>query len=512
MSTKYIDQLIASPEGEDDLPNAVRAVFKHFLTRTQRFLKKRPLPTDASAFMEFEQSLLRLVVKISDHIIACVLLVATTTSSTTAGACEIREAACEARGHGLRNHRSAPVPLTFLGGSKIAVPAHYYAPDYSGRRGRRRTRRGRSGSGCYPALEHLGFIERFSPASASAISREATALASFREARESQASRGLDVSTNTVRRITRICGERLLRARDARVEGFEQGDLPDSRELAGKRVAVVFDGGRTRTRIPRRRGRRRHKTGRRGYDTPWREPKLMAIYAFDANGIKTTEPPMYEGTFESWDDAFRIFTAECSRRGIAAAVEVVVLGDGSRNIWDRVDPFIRALGIEPSRVTKVVDFYHATEHLTDLVQLCRGWSKAKRERWLASAKHHLKAGEVEKIIEAGEELKIGRRAPQVEKALNYFRERKDLMRYGAFKDAGIPRGSGVVESAIRRVVNLRLKGPGIFWEVDNAERLLALRTRYKAGRWNEAEHDFFALPAIACERRLLPRERTHAAA
>ena len=85
------------------------------------------------------------------------------------------------------------------------------------------------------------------------------------------------------------------------------------------------------------------------------------------------------------------------------------------------------------------------------------------------------------------------------------------MRYGAFKRAGIPRGSGGVESAIRRVVNLRLKGPGIFWEVDNAERLLALRTRYKAGRWAEVAQDLFGLLAISGVRRMLPRERTHAA-
>lgn len=511
MPRKCIDRIVASPEVEADLPEAIRAVFDHFLVQVQRLLETHPLPTSALAFLEFEQSIFRVVVKITDQIVACALVVVLASSAVDAGAREVRKAASEARGHGLRHHRTDPIPLTFLGGSKIAIPVPYYAPDYSGRRGRRRTRRGRSGNGCYPAIEHLGFVERFSPASASVISRDAAALASFREARDSLDSRGLNVSTNTVRRIAEICGERQLRARDARVDDFERGDRPDTQELAGKRVAVAFDGGRTRTRISRRRGRRRRKTRRRGYDTPWREPKLMVLYTFDAKGIKTTERPVYEGTFESWDDAFRIFTAECSRRGIAAAAEVVVLGDGSRNIWDRVDPFLNALNIDPTRVTKVLDFYHATEHLSDLVKLCRGWSKKKRERWLATAKKHLMNGKIEKILEAGERLKIGRRAPQVDKELSYFRARADLMQYGAFKKAAIPRGSGAVESAIRRVVNLRLKGPGIFWEVDNAERLLALRARYKAGRWRELEEDIFSLAAIAGVRRLLPRERTHAA-
>jgi len=43
---------------------------------------------------------------------------------------------------------------------------------------------------------------------------------------------------------------------------------------------------------------------------------------------------------------------------------------------------------------------------------------------------------------------------------------------------------GAVESAIRRVVNLRLKGPCIFWCKESAEAILMLRSYHKAGRWN----------------------------
>lgn len=44
-----------------------------------------------------------------------------------------------------------------------------------------------------------------------------------------------------------------------------------------------------------------------------------------------------------------------------------------------------------------------------------------------------------------------------------------------------PLGSGAIESAMRRVVNLRLKGGGIFWHESNANALLLLRSYYKAG-------------------------------
>jgi hypothetical protein len=37
-----------------------------------------------------------------------------------------------------------------------------------------------------------------------------------------------------------------------------------------------------------------------------------------------------------------------------------------------------------------------------------------------------------------------------------------------------------MESAVRRVINLRLKGPGIFWHEEHAEQMLLLRAYYKS--------------------------------
>jgi hypothetical protein len=366
--------------------------------------------------------------------------------------------------------------------------------------------------GCYPLFDHLGFVERATPALASEVARQSAALASFREAEDGLGARGVDLDGKTVRRLSEFCGERALRSRDALVETFERGERWGGGELAGKRVAAVFDGGRTRTRLSGKRGRRRRRTRRRGFKTPWREPKVLALYEFDKKGRKTGREPIYEGTFESWDDAFRIFAAECARRGVGDASELVVAGDGSDNIWDRIDEFIDKLGIDPARVTKVIDFYRASEHVTKLAGLCAKWSENRRQYWIARAMRHLKAGRIEKVIEAGEELKIGRRSPAVEKALDYFRKRKDAMRYAAFRARGLPIGTGVVESAIRRIVNLRLKGPGIFWEVDNAERMLILRARLKSNRWHELEADISSPIATTGPQRLLPRERTRAAA
>jgi hypothetical protein len=97
----------------------------------------------------------------------------------------------------------------------------------------------------------------------------------------------------------------------------------------------------------------------------------------------------------------------------------------------------------------------------------------------------LKKGQVDAVIADARNLCTGRAAKKIATHVEYFEERRAFMRYDEFLARGIPRGSGAVESAVRRVVNLRLKGPSIFWRARNVEAMLHLRSYLKAGRWNE---------------------------
>ena len=49
----------------------------------------------------------------------------------------------------------------------------------------------------------------------------------------------------------------------------------------------------------------------------------------------------------------------------------------------------------------------------------------------------------------------------------------------------LPIGSGQVESAVRRVINLRFKAPGSFWTETTVSGLMHLRAAFKAGRWDD---------------------------
>ena len=58
---------------------------------------------------------------------------------------------------------------------------------------------------------------------------------------------------------------------------------------------------------------------------------------------------------------------------------------------------------------------------------------------------------------------------------------------GDTRRKGLPLGSGAVESAVRRVINMRVKSPSTFWREDHVEGIIHLRAHSKAGRWCDIE-------------------------
>jgi hypothetical protein len=72
-------------------------------------------------------------------------------------------------------------------------------------------------------------------------------------------------------------------------------------------------------------------------------------------------------------------------------------------------------------------------------------------------------------------------------------------RYDKLKVLNLPIGSGAIESAIRRVLNQRIKGPAIYWKEKSAQAIILLRSYFKAGRWNTLKRIALApkLEAIA---------------
>lgn len=142
------------------------------------------------------------------------------------------------------------------------------------------------------------------------------------------------------------------------------------------------------------------------------------------------------------------------------------------------------MGLAPEKVVEVVDWYHAVETLRAIAKACR-WGESRRKAWVRKVQGYLYRGDVERVVAEIEALAIGSRANAVLKHCDYFRRNAHRMGYQELQARKLPLGSGAMESAVRRVINLKLKSPGKFWLLVNAEATLHLRSHLKAGHWGE---------------------------
>lgn len=67
----------------------------------------------------------------------------------------------------------------------------------------------------------------------------------------------------------------------------------------------------------------------------------------------------------------------------------------------------------------------------------------------------------------------------------YISKRPDFLDYQGALAAGLPIGSGAIESAHRYVIQSRLKRPGAWWTLDNLNNMLALRVLRANREWEE---------------------------
>lgn len=439
---------------------------------------------NAEDLRQMEEEVAGVMRHAADEVTAAVLR--QVTGDTTFEALTV--AAALSSGQPMRRSGRRDVNVTLLGGTTITLPQQQYVkPDRSSRPGPRRKpgKRGKSGVGYYPVLAALGIEWGVTPALAAEIARQVTASEAFRPALEALKSRGIDLGYKPTLRIASAFGQRAVRLRTEWVDEVHGGRARIAPVLRGKRVVVGIDGGRVRMRVPKRRGRRR-KNGHRGFDTPWREPKLFVVYVINEQGqIESTFRPVYDGTLDDSDAMFRTLAAYLKALGASEASEVIFLADGAAWIWNRLSALAAEVGIPPERVVQIVDWYHAVEYLGETAKKADHWTEKQRTAWLKDAKTLLYQGRIDDLAAAICALAVASGDPDIADRASYFTEHRDRMDYRAQKRKRRPIGSGAAESTIRRVINLRLKGNSKFWREENAEGMLLLRSYLKAGRFDD---------------------------
>lgn len=387
----------------------------------------------------------------------------------------------------LRSAEVRSVEVTLLGGSKTKVKTPYLPPRR--RRSKRDKKRGRSRrrrmqKGLYPVLAALGIWFGVTPALAGEICRQVADSDSVRTGREALARRGIDLGHKQTLRIVGKFGARAVEQRTQWL--LDAMERPATRgPLSGKRVVVATDGGRIRERVVCR-GRRNERTGHHRYDAPWCEPKLLTIYVVDDKGeVERSFRPILDGTLGDCDVVFTMLAAYLKALGAHEAMQLIILGDGAKWIWERTQRLADLVGLPRERMTEIVDWYHAVETLHTVVDARASLPDARRQRWLKRTKNALYAGNIVKLMKLFDEIAVGRKANEINKHRDYFKRNTKRMQFKTFAAASMPLGSGAIESGVRRVINMRMKANGTFWLYENAESMLLLRGYLKAGRFDD---------------------------
>lgn len=212
--------------------------------------------------------------------------------------------------------------------------------------------------------------------------------------------------------------------------------------------------------------RRKHRK------TEWKELRLMA--ARDVDKTQTH----YAATMDGVEAAGDLWENVVRSAGRALSTRVHGVGDGAT--WIAAQCLAR-LGPD---VGYLLDLYHVCDYLAAV------WPEQRE-----SVRRHrdlLKAGQIEAVLgalrERAESAYIPDAHAPARAALRYLENRPDQLDYPAALAAGLPIGSGLIESGNRHVLQRRLKQAGAWWLPENLKAMACLRTTRASGSfqsyWN----------------------------
>lgn len=176
---------------------------------------------------------------------------------------------------------------------------------------------------------------------------------------------------------------------------------------------------------------------------------------------------------------------EALRQGLATAQRAVWISDGARGLWRIFHERFASHG-----VVGVLDFYHTVGQLWTAAETWYATWLPTAHRWLDRSRHRLRHGEVGDLIEfirdaANDVYRSVEHSSILDRVANYLDRHRRHLDYPAFEAAGLPLGSGFVESAVKWLIQQRFKGVGMRWSVEGFNNLLMLRLAWTNDRFDE---------------------------
>jgi len=173
-----------------------------------------------------------------------------------------------------------------------------------------------------------------------------------------------------------------------------------------------------------------------------------------------TVPLVYTAVLGDLEVFTPVLVRTALAHGFFEAAQSSIPADGAAWIWGIADRHF-------PQSTQIVDCYHAQQHFSrgcpssvprPAVQAA-AWLQAQTEVLFEG----LLASRLADLNQAG-----------LSEFAHYFQTHQARMRYLDFQEAGLPIGSGSVESEVKQFKQ-RLAGPGMRWSRPGAERMIPIR-------------------------------------
>lgn len=279
---------------------------------------------------------------------------------------------------------------------------------------------------------------------------------------------GIEVPATVIRAVTEKHGEALLE-----MQRQEPSELPDRPGVAvliaetdGTMIPVVEIAEPVAAEPPvdRRKCRK----------VNWKEGRLSLVHE---PGSVT---PIFKATMGTVDEVGEQLWRSAIRAGAGNQTRIHGVGDGAAWITNQMD---LRFG---TQATYLVDFFHLCEYISKAAEVVVGKDK---EAWIEEKKDWLKDNRWPDVLKSlqpyVEDKKLADDAAPVRVCYRYIANHTKFLDYKSALAAGLPIGSGEVESAHRYVIQIRLKIAGAWWKIENAAKMLALRVTRVNGDWEK---------------------------
>ena len=299
---------------------------------------------------------------------------------------------------------------------------------------------------------------------------------SYQEAEEAiSRAHKLKINDDTIRQVTNYIGN-IVFQEDCR-QANEAFDKLNSGKLCfpeRKKNGILYieaDGAALNTRSKDEEG------------SSWRENKLGIVFSSDniytwTNHRGETQRQINKREYVAYVGGvseFKKHLFSCAlKNGYGKYGKTILISDGAtwiRNMREELFPDAQ----------QILDYYHLCENVNTYAKYLLGPEPSHYSTWANEICALLKKSKWKEAVCDIERRKAPPYCPV--ELVGYIYNNSAHIDYARYLDEGYFIGSGAIESGNKSVLQQRLKQAGMRWNIQTAQCLLTLRTKYKSGLW-----------------------------